>query len=61
MHFILDKFDLSPIGYDIKLFFSDGGIAIDFIVEQYAYKVNGQAIVQADIGDVVFGCWWVLG
>ncbi len=60
MHFVLEKFDLSQIGYDIKLFFSDGGIAIDFIIEQYAYKMNGQVIVQADNGDVVLdigGCW----
>ena len=60
MHFILEKFDLSRIGYNIKLFFSAGGIAIDYIIEQYAYKEKGQVIVQAEIGDVVLdigGCW----
>jgi FkbM family methyltransferase len=59
-HFILEKFNLAPIGFDIKLFFSEVGIAIDFIAEQYAYKIGDSSIVQADIGDVVLdigGCW----
>lgn len=60
MHFILEKFDLKAIGFDIKLFFNYGGIAIDFIFEQYAYKVGNITIVQADLGDTVLdigGCW----
>jgi FkbM family methyltransferase len=60
MHFILDKFDLKPIGFNIKLFFSEVGIAIDFIAEQYAYKNGNRAIVQAEQNDVVLdvgGCW----
>jgi FkbM family methyltransferase len=60
MHFILEKFDLSPIGYDIKLFFSEVGIAIDFIAEQYAYKNNKLPVIEAEIGDTVLdigGCW----
>ena len=60
MHFILDKFNLVGIGYDIKFFFSEIGVAIDFIAEQYAYKVNGKAVVEATDGDIVLdvgGCW----
>jgi len=60
MHFILEKFDLTSIGYDIRLFFSEVGIAIDFVAEQYAFKIEKKAIVQADKGDIVLdvgGCW----
>jgi FkbM family methyltransferase len=60
MHFILNKYDLNPIGFDIKIFFNDGGIAIDFIIEQYAYKRNGNALVEAVPGDTVLdlgACW----
>ncbi len=60
MHFILNKFDLNPIGYDIKLYFSGGAIAIDYILEQYAYKLDGKPIVQVEPGDVVIdagACW----
>ena len=60
LHFILDKFNLNPIGYDIKIFFSEVGIAIDFIAEQYAYKLEGKTTVQVKKGDVVLdlgGCW----
>jgi FkbM family methyltransferase len=60
LHFILDKFNLKPIGYDIKFFFSPVGVAIDFIAEQYSYKLNGKAVVEACMGDIVLdigGCW----
>ncbi len=60
IHLILNKFDLKEIGYDISLYFNELGIAIDFIIEQYAYKLNGKKIVGVDAGDVVFdvgGCW----
>jgi len=60
MHFILEKVDLNPIGMDVKLYFTGGGIAIDFIIEQYAYKSGGKAIVEAEKGDVVIdagACW----
>lgn len=59
-HFILNKFDLNPIGTDVKLLFSAEGIAVDFIVEQYAYKRNGTNLIQANKGDTVIdagGCW----
>jgi FkbM family methyltransferase len=60
MHFILEKLDLNPIGHDIKLYFSGAGVAIDFIIEQYAYKFEGQTMVEAEKGDVVIdagACW----
>jgi FkbM family methyltransferase len=60
MHFILEKFDLAPIGYDIKIYFSEVAIAIDFIIEQYVYKRNGKNLVEAEKGDTVLdigGCW----
>jgi FkbM family methyltransferase len=59
-HFILNKYDLNAIGYNAKLFFADLGIAIDFIMEQYAYKRNGKAVVEAEPGDTVLdigACW----
>lgn len=60
MHFILNKYELNTVGYDATLFFSDVGIAIDFIIEQYACKKNGTTIVGAEEGDIVLdagGCW----
>lgn len=60
MHFILDKVDLNPIGIDVKLYFTGAGVAIDFIIEQYAYKSEGKAIIEAQKGDVVIdagACW----
>nr|WP_321228540.1 FkbM family methyltransferase [uncultured Psychroserpens sp.] len=60
MHFMLHKFDLSKINYDINLYFSESRVAVDFIIEQYAYKLNGQVLVEAEKNDVVLdigGCW----
>lgn len=60
MHFILEKFNLEPIGYNIEFFFSEVAIAIDFIIEQYAYKENDKKIVGIEKDDVVLdigGCW----
>jgi FkbM family methyltransferase len=60
MHFILEKFDLKPIGFDIKFYFSEIGVAIDFVIEQYAYKINDKNIVSVESGDTVLdvgGCW----
>lgn len=60
LHFILKKCDLRKIGYDIKLYFSGGGVAIDFLVEQYAYKSGDKTIVAVEKGDVVLdlgACW----
>lgn len=60
MHFILEKFDLSPLGYDVKFYFSEIGVAIDYIIEQYAYKIGKKTVVSATHGDTVLdvgGCW----
>ena len=60
MHFVLEKFDLSPIGYDVNLYFSDIGIAIDYIIEQYAYQTADKKVVFAEEGDIVLdvgACW----
>ncbi|HLZ17871.1 MAG TPA: FkbM family methyltransferase, partial [Cyclobacteriaceae bacterium] len=60
LHFVLEKLDLNPIGYDIKLYFRGVGIASDFIIEQYAYKSGGKTLIEAERGDVVIdagACW----
>lgn len=60
MHFLLEKFDLNPIGYDVKMYCSEMAVAIDFIIEQYAYKSNDEYVVSVENGDVVLdigGCW----
>ena len=60
MHFILQKFNLHSIGYDIKLYFSSLGIAIDYLIEQYAFKSGDKKIVAVEPGDVVLdagACW----
>ncbi len=60
MHFILKKFDLNLIGFDIKFYFSEIAVAIDFILEQYAYKLNNKNNIEVEKNDVVLdigGCW----
>jgi FkbM family methyltransferase len=60
LHFILYKCDLKKIGYDIKLYLSSLGVAIDFIIEQYAYKPGDKVIVSVEEEDVVLdlgACW----
>lgn len=60
LHFILQKCDLRKIEYDIQLYFSSLGVAIDFIFEQYAYKSSKKSTVEVEKGDVVFdlgACW----
>ena len=60
MNLILVKFDLDAIGFDVKLYFSVLGIAIDFLIEQYAYKSGDKTIVGVEKGDVVIdagACW----
>lgn len=60
LHFLLKKSNLRPIGYDIEFFFTEKGIAVDFILEQYAYKLRTKTIVGAEEGDVVLdlgACW----
>lgn len=48
----LKIYDLAKIGYNAKLWFSPGGILIDFILEQYQYK----DIVKVETGDNVLDC-----
>ena len=60
MHYVLKKIDLKPIGYDVSFYFSEKGVATDFILEQYAYKKNDKRIVAAEMDDTVLdigGCW----
>lgn len=60
LNIILEKFDLNAIGFDIRLYFNYLAIATDFVVEQYALKLNGKAIIEAEPGDTVLdvgGCW----
>ncbi len=60
LHFILKKMDLNPIGFDIQFYHTEKGIAVDFLIEQYAYKYEKKRIVSAEKGDCVFdlgGCW----
>jgi FkbM family methyltransferase len=61
IHYKLNFFDLNPININVKLFFTANGVAVDYIIEQYAYKKNdGTSIVCAEEEDVVLdlgGCW----
>ncbi|OBX23241.1 MULTISPECIES: FkbM family methyltransferase [Bizionia] len=60
MHFMLYKFNLESVGYPISLYFSESRVAVDFLIEQYAYKIDGQEIIAATEGDTVLdlgGCW----
>ncbi len=60
LHFILKKYDLAEIGYNIEFYFTDLGIATDFIIEQYAYKSKNEYLVSAEKEDIVLdlgACW----
>ncbi len=59
LHFKLNKFDLNPLGKNVKLYFMAQGILIDFFLEQYRYNKNGVGICAKE-NDVVIdagGCW----
>ena len=59
-HFVLHRFDLRSIGYNVELYSVAGLVVAGFITEQYAYKVNDKYILQAEKGDVVLdlgACW----
>ena len=59
MNTILHKYDLNPIGRNIRMFFSGPGIHSDFYLEQYRYNHEGKEIA-ANEGDAVIdagGCW----
>ncbi len=59
-HIRLSKLKLENIGYNINLFFTPQGVAVDFILEQYAYNIGGNKIIEVERGDTVLdlgGCW----
>jgi FkbM family methyltransferase len=59
-NFILYRCDLRELGYKINIYLQELGIAIDFILEQYAYKRDGKDIVAVRDGDTVLdlgACW----
>lgn len=59
LNFTLHKYKLNSIGFDLEIYFTALGIAIDFILEQYALKLKTKTI-QADPGDLILdlgGCW----
>ena len=44
----------------IELYFSKGGIVVDFLIEQYALKLNNGSKIEAEKNDIVLdigGCW----
>lgn len=47
LHF--NKFDLTKLGFDIKLFYAKIGVLINFVLEQYRYK----NLIEAQDGDYV--------
>jgi len=52
----LSLYDLRPAGYDLKLYFVNNGILVDFIMQQYNYA----DLVCVNSGDTVIdagGCW----
>jgi len=51
--FTLYKCSLSKIGVDIVLYSNAQGIAVDFILEQYAYKGELNEIIEVKKGDIV--------
>lgn len=60
LHYLLYKFNLNTIGYNISFFYTAKGVAIDYIIEQYAYKKNNKNLISAESGDIVLdlgGCW----
>ncbi|MCU0334656.1 MAG: FkbM family methyltransferase [Chitinophagaceae bacterium] len=60
MHFVLRKYNLHQLGFDLTIFFTHAGVVIDYILEQYAYKQGASRIVAAEEGDVVLdigACW----
>lgn len=55
----IKEFDITSLGYPLKLYYSAFGIMIDFIVKQYEYS-QGPVHIKAERGDVVIdagGCW----
>ena len=60
LHFMLEKFDLNPIGFNVKMYFMYAGVAVDYLLEQYSYKINDKVIAGVKEGDTVLdigACW----
>jgi FkbM family methyltransferase len=58
-HFILYKFDLTSLDWDIRLYFTATGVLIDFLLEQYRYS-HCKTEITALPGETVIdagGCW----
>lgn len=58
LHFKLKKADLNEIGFDLKLYYTEIGLAMTFILEQYFYDIKEKISVESN--DVVLdvgGCW----
>ena len=53
----LSLYDLSSLGYNLKLINTAHGIAIDFVLEQYAYK----DFLSAEKNDIVIDCGGAIG
>lgn len=55
----LCKFDLNPLGYNIRLFFEPASVYIEFVLNPYRYNKNG-IVIKAEKNDIVIdagGCW----
>jgi len=50
-------YDLSPLGYEVKIINDSIGTLIDFVYEQYAYE----DLFRVDDGDVVIDCGGAIG
>ncbi|RMH41578.1 MAG: FkbM family methyltransferase [Gammaproteobacteria bacterium] len=52
----LSLYDLTPYGFDLRLYFVDNGIYVDFVLQQYNYN----NLVCVEEGDIVIdagACW----
>jgi FkbM family methyltransferase len=59
-HFRLTNHHLQVLGIPVKLYYASEGVATTFINEQYAYRKNGNYVVEAAANDYVMdlgGCW----
>lgn len=60
LHFILKRMNLESIGIKMNFYFYELGLATDFLIEQYAYKLKNNILIEAEVGDTVLdlgGCW----
>lgn len=55
----LHRFDLTSLGYNIRLFFEPVSVFIEFVLKPYEYKKNA-VVIKCEQNDVVIdagGCW----